>query len=290
MPIRSAGPTCRPRRRRSSPRRWRPGGRERRWCTCTRARPTARRRRTARPTAGSSRRCATRAARRSSTSPAAAPVAAPCATSASGRSSSRPRWRASTAARSTSASSSSRATCPSCGGWPRSSASSGCAPRSSASTPATSASPCSCATRGCWTRRWSCSSCSACRAAACPRPSRWSSTCGAWSRADWPWSVCAIGRAQLPLNAYCILAGGQVRTGLEDNLWFRRGEPATNGALVERIVRLATELDRPVATPDEARAILGLVGLTRPPAAAAAALSPCAAASWPCRRGRRRCP
>jgi uncharacterized protein (DUF849 family) len=51
---------------------------------------------------------------------------------------------------------------------------------------------------------------------------------------DWPWSVCAIGRAQLALNAYCILAGGHVRTGLEDNLWFRRGERATNAVLVER--------------------------------------------------------
>ena len=76
--------------------------------------------------------------------------------------------------------------------------------------------------------------------------------------ADWPWSVCAIGRAQLPLNAYCILAGGHVRTGLEDTRWLRRGEPATNGSLVERIVRLAHELYPQVAKPDEARAILGL--------------------------------
>jgi 3-keto-5-aminohexanoate cleavage enzyme len=76
--------------------------------------------------------------------------------------------------------------------------------------------------------------------------------------ADWPWSVCAIGRAQLALNTYCIIAGGHVRTGLEDNLWYRRGEQATNPMLVERIVRLAAELDRPVATPDEARAILGV--------------------------------
>lgn len=76
--------------------------------------------------------------------------------------------------------------------------------------------------------------------------------------ADWPWSVCAIGRAQLALNTYCILAGGHVRTGLEDNLWFRRGERATNAALVARIVRIAAELDRPVATPGEARAILGV--------------------------------
>jgi 3-keto-5-aminohexanoate cleavage enzyme len=76
--------------------------------------------------------------------------------------------------------------------------------------------------------------------------------------AEWPWSVCAIGRAQLALNAYCILAGGNVRTGLEDNLWQRRGERATNAPLVERIVRIAGELDRPIATPDDARAILGL--------------------------------
>ena len=75
---------------------------------------------------------------------------------------------------------------------------------------------------------------------------------------DAPWSVCAIGRAQLPLNAYCILAGGHVRTGLEDNLWYRRGERATNAMLVERAVRIATELDRRVATPDQARAILGI--------------------------------
>jgi len=73
-----------------------------------------------------------------------------------------------------------------------------------------------------------------------------------------PWSVCAIGQAQLPLNAHCILAGGHVRTGLEDNLFYRRGERATNAQLVQRVVRLAGELERPVATPDEARAILSV--------------------------------
>jgi 3-keto-5-aminohexanoate cleavage enzyme len=78
--------------------------------------------------------------------------------------------------------------------------------------------------------------------------------------ADARWSVCAIGRAQLPLNAYCILAGGNVRTGLEDNLWYRAGERASNASLVERIVRLSAELERPVATPDEARDLLGLRG------------------------------
>jgi len=77
---------------------------------------------------------------------------------------------------------------------------------------------------------------------------------------SWPWSVCAIGRAQLPLNAYCILAGGPVRTGLKDNLCFRRGQPAKNAALVERVVRIAAELGRPVATPAEARTLVGLPG------------------------------
>ena len=73
-----------------------------------------------------------------------------------------------------------------------------------------------------------------------------------------PWSVSAIGSAQLPLNAYCILAGGHVRTGLEDNLWYRRGERARNGMLVERAMWIAAELDRPVATPDQVREILGI--------------------------------
>jgi 3-keto-5-aminohexanoate cleavage enzyme len=75
-----------------------------------------------------------------------------------------------------------------------------------------------------------------------------------------PWSVCAIGRAQLPLNAYCILAGGHVRTGLEDNLWYGPGRRATNAMLVERAARLARELQRPLATPDQARQILGIQG------------------------------
>lgn len=72
------------------------------------------------------------------------------------------------------------------------------------------------------------------------------------------WSVCALGPRQLPVNAFCILEGGHVRTGLEDNLFFRKGERATNARLVERVVRLAGELERPVATPDQARQILAV--------------------------------
>ncbi len=76
--------------------------------------------------------------------------------------------------------------------------------------------------------------------------------------ADAPWSVCAPGRHQLPLNVFCLIAGGHVRTGLEDNLHYARGERATNARLVERVVRLARELGRPVATPDQARELLAL--------------------------------
>lgn len=72
------------------------------------------------------------------------------------------------------------------------------------------------------------------------------------------WSVAGIGRAQLPLATMAIIMGGHVRVGLEDNIYYSKGLLATNEALVERIVRLAAELGRPVATPDEARAILGL--------------------------------
>lgn len=75
---------------------------------------------------------------------------------------------------------------------------------------------------------------------------------------DAPWSVCSLGRTQLPMNTYCLIAGGHVRTGLEDNLHLSRRERATNPKLVERVVRLAGELGRPVARPDQAREILAL--------------------------------
>ena len=47
-------------------------------------------------------------------------------------------------------------------------------------------------------------------------------------------SAFSIGRNQLPYAALAVLAGGNVRVGLEDNLWLGKGELATNGALVER--------------------------------------------------------
>jgi 3-keto-5-aminohexanoate cleavage enzyme len=72
------------------------------------------------------------------------------------------------------------------------------------------------------------------------------------------WTVAGIGRAQLPMATHAILMGGHVRVGLEDNIYFSRGELATNPQLVERAVKLAGILGREVATPDEARQLLNL--------------------------------
>lgn len=72
------------------------------------------------------------------------------------------------------------------------------------------------------------------------------------------WTVSAIGQAHVPLSTMAIAMGGHVRVGIEDNIYYARGVPATNPGLVERIVRIAREVGREVATPDEARAILGL--------------------------------
>jgi len=73
------------------------------------------------------------------------------------------------------------------------------------------------------------------------------------------WSCCGIGRSQLPLNLATIAMGGHVRTGLEDNLYYHKGVLAeSNAQLVARLARLAQEVGRPVASPAEARTILGL--------------------------------
>jgi 3-keto-5-aminohexanoate cleavage enzyme len=73
------------------------------------------------------------------------------------------------------------------------------------------------------------------------------------------WGVCALGRHQLPMNLLALITDGHARTGLEDNVYYRRGEPAhSNAQLVARIVRLAEEVGRPVATPDQARELLSL--------------------------------
>jgi uncharacterized protein (DUF849 family) len=72
------------------------------------------------------------------------------------------------------------------------------------------------------------------------------------------WAAFAIGRMQMPLVAQSVLLGGNVRVGLEDNLYLDRGAFATNGQLVERAVQIIRAIGEEVATPDEARTLLGV--------------------------------
>jgi len=73
------------------------------------------------------------------------------------------------------------------------------------------------------------------------------------------WQVIAIGRNNLPLTSVGLALGGNARTGMEDTLYLRKGEPAPgNLPLVERTVALARSLDLSIATVDEARAALCL--------------------------------
>ena len=72
------------------------------------------------------------------------------------------------------------------------------------------------------------------------------------------WTVAGIGRQQLPLAMAAIAMGGHVRVGLEDNLYYSKGRLARNDELVARVARIAEEAGRPVATPDQAREMLGL--------------------------------
>jgi 3-keto-5-aminohexanoate cleavage enzyme len=77
--------------------------------------------------------------------------------------------------------------------------------------------------------------------------------------AETEWNVLATGPHQLPLTTLGIIMGGHVRVGMEDNLYLRRGEPVeSNAQLVDRTVEIARLLGREVATPDEARAMLGM--------------------------------
>jgi uncharacterized protein (DUF849 family) len=81
---------------------------------------------------------------------------------------------------------------------------------------------------------------------------------------DFTWSVCAAGRHQINMCTAALLMGGNVRVGLEDNLYLEKGVMAkSNGDQVAKIVRIARELGREPATPDEARKMLGLKGLDK---------------------------
>jgi len=81
---------------------------------------------------------------------------------------------------------------------------------------------------------------------------------------DFNWSVCAAGRYQFNMCTMSLILGGNVRVGLEDNLYLDRGNKAkSNTEQVAKIIRIARDLGLDPATPDEARQILGLKGLDK---------------------------
>ncbi|WP_311968708.1 3-keto-5-aminohexanoate cleavage protein [Pseudomonas baltica] len=75
---------------------------------------------------------------------------------------------------------------------------------------------------------------------------------------DAVWSGFGIGRMQMPMAAQSVLLGGNVRVGLEDNLWLEKGVLATNGQLVERVSEILTRLGARILTPAEGRAKMNL--------------------------------
>ncbi len=75
---------------------------------------------------------------------------------------------------------------------------------------------------------------------------------------NWEWSGFSLGRDQMPYVAAAILAGGNVRVGLEDNLFLEKGVLATNAQLVERSVTIIENMGAKVIGPEEVRAQLGL--------------------------------
>jgi uncharacterized protein (DUF849 family) len=78
------------------------------------------------------------------------------------------------------------------------------------------------------------------------------------------WSVCAAGKTQFPMAATALAMGGHVRVGLEDSVYVSKGALATSSSeQVEKVVIMADILSRDVATPTQAREILGLKGSDR---------------------------
>jgi len=76
--------------------------------------------------------------------------------------------------------------------------------------------------------------------------------------ADWHWSAFSLGRDQMPYVAAAVLAGGNVRVGLEDNLFLDKGVLATNAQLVDRAAGIIERMGARVIGPDAVRAKLGL--------------------------------
>ncbi|MFT7526157.1 MAG: hypothetical protein ACI9LY_001302 [Arenicella sp.] len=75
---------------------------------------------------------------------------------------------------------------------------------------------------------------------------------------DWNWSAFSIGRDEMPFVAAAVLAGGNVRVGLEDNLWLDKGVLATNASLVERAVTIVEAMGSSIMSPQQVRDKLGL--------------------------------
>jgi len=75
---------------------------------------------------------------------------------------------------------------------------------------------------------------------------------------EWNWSAFSIGRNEMAYVAAAVLAGGNVRVGLEDNLWLAKGELATNEALVARARTIIEAMGARIIGPDEVRKNLGL--------------------------------
>ena len=75
---------------------------------------------------------------------------------------------------------------------------------------------------------------------------------------DWTWSAFSLGRNQMPYVAASVIAGGNVRVGLEDNLMISKGTLATNKDLVERAVEIVQNLGAKILTPNEVRKKLNL--------------------------------
>lgn len=79
---------------------------------------------------------------------------------------------------------------------------------------------------------------------------------------NYKWSVIGVGYPhEFNMAAMSIVMGGHIRVGLEDNLFVRRRELARNHELVQKVVRLANELEREIATPDDMREMLNLKGI-----------------------------
>ena len=77
--------------------------------------------------------------------------------------------------------------------------------------------------------------------------------------ADWNWSAFSLGRNQMYYVAASVLAGGNVRVGLEDNLWLKKGVLATNAQLVSNAVSIIENLGSKILTPSQVRSKLGLI-------------------------------